>query len=152
MPRNIESIVDVLNRDDVRGRVLKDGAYFDWMAGLMIAIYFAAARYKLLHELIIDRLSFDQKMRVLEKLPYRKQYKAIEAMPVIRQLQQARNLLAHEHHISHRHDKLAGSSWLYLFDDYPSSYDAPVKLAKRRIDRLFASSEFLPRSPSKRKT
>ncbi|WP_293007902.1 hypothetical protein [Nitrosomonas sp.] len=101
----------------------------------------------LLHELIIDRLSFDQRMRVLEKLPYKKQYKAIEAMPVIRQLQQVRNLLAHEYNIHHRHKKLSTANWLYLFDDYPNSYEKPVKLAKRRLDRLFGSREFVKQVP-----
>jgi hypothetical protein len=143
MPTKLEALAKLLNSDEVRARVMKDGAFFDAFAGVMIAIYFTKARSRELHELIIDRLTFDQKMRVLERLPYKKQYKSIEAMPVIRQVQQVRNLLAHEYYIDQRHNKLVGASWLHLFDNYPQSYDRPVKLARMRLLRLSGSREFL---------
>jgi hypothetical protein len=143
MPTKLDALTKLLNTDEVRARVMKDGAYFDFQAGVMIAVYFTKERYMLLHELIIDKLSFDQKMRVLEKIPYQKQYKAIEAMPVIRKVQQIRNLLAHEYYVDQHHKKLNGANWLSLLDDYPKSYEKPVKLAKRRMDRLFGSREFL---------
>lgn len=143
MPAKLEALAKLLNSDEVRSRVMKDGAYFDFSAGVMIAMYFTKARMHELHNLVIDRLSFDQKMRVLEKLPYKKQYKSIEAMPVIRQVQQVRNLLAHEYYIHESHHKLQGAPWLPLFDNYPDSYEEPVKRARMRLHRLSGSKEFL---------
>lgn len=123
---------------------MKDGAFFDAFLGVAIGMYFTThERFHDFHELIVERMTFDQKIRILEKLPYKKAYKSIAALPVIRQVQQVRNLLAHEYYIDRRHRKLQGASWLELFADYPASYEKPVKLARQRLLRLSGTKEFL---------
>ena len=113
---------------------MKDGAFFDSFIGVAIGIYFTThERFLHFHELIVDRLNFEEKIRVLEKLPYNKPYKSIQALPVVRQVQQARNLIAHEYYIDHRHKKLQKAGWLKLFEDYPKSYTKPVMLARQRL-------------------
>lgn len=137
-------IAEVLNRDDVRSRVMKDGAYFDVFLGIAIGMYFTSDdRFSAFHELIIDRLSFDEKLRAIEKLPLKKSYKSIAALPVIRHIQKVRNLVAHEWHIHDRDRRIINANWLYLFSDYPVSYDTPIKLARSRLWRLSATKEFL---------
>ncbi len=79
----------------------------------------------------------------LEKLPYKKSYKSISALPVIRQVQRARNLIAHEYCIYHGDRKIERASWLELFADYPESYNKPVMLARQRLLRLTGTKEFL---------
>jgi len=140
----LEAIAEVLNRDEVRSRVMKDGAFFDTFIGVAIGMYFSThERFTEFHELIVERLTFEERIRVLEKLPYKKPYKSISALPVIRQVQQARNLIAHEYYIDHRHRKLQRASWLELFSDYPASYKKPVMLARQRLLRLSGTKEFM---------
>ncbi len=140
----LEVIAKVLNQDEVRSRVMKDGAFFDAFIGVAIGMYFTTSeRFTEFHELIIDRLTFEERIRVLEKLPYKKPYKSIAALPVIRQVQQARNLITHEYYIDHRHRKLQRANWLELFADYPASYTKPVMLARQRLLRLSGTQEFM---------
>jgi hypothetical protein len=82
---NRKELEKLLDRDDVRSRILKDGAFFDTFMGIMIGMYFTTKdRFWDFHELITDRLSFDEKARVLEKLNLKKSYKSAASMPVIR--------------------------------------------------------------------
>ena len=144
MTMDLKAIAEVLNRDDVRSRVLKDGAFFDAFMGVTIGMYFTTRdRFREFHELIIDRLSFDERLRVLERLPLKKSYKSAAALPVIRKVQQARNFIAHEYHVFHEHPKLAKAGWLDLFVDYPNSYVKSVQLAHQRLLRLTGTKEFL---------
>ena len=140
----LEALAEVLNRDDVRSRVMKDGAFFDTFIGVAIAMYFTnRERLNEFHQLIIERLTFEEKIRVLEKLKYKKVYKSVAALPVVREVQQVRNLLAHEYYIHHGHKKLVGAKWAHLFANYPDSYSKPVKLARLRLLRLSGTKEFM---------
>lgn len=141
---NLSAIAEVLNRDDVRSTVMKDAAFFEAFLGVAIGLYFTSSeRVWEFHELIVDRLTFEEKIRTLEKLPFKKTYKSVAALPVIRQVQQARNLIAHEYHVFHGTPKLKRAQWLALFIDYPASYKKPVALARKRILRLTGTKEFL---------
>lgn len=141
---NLTAIAEVLNRDVVRSIVMKDAAFFDAFLGVAIGMYFTSSeRVWEFHELIVDRLTFEEKIRTLEKLPFKKPYKSVAALPVIRQVQQARNLIAHEYFISDETPKLKRAQWLTLFTDYPTSYKKPVALARQRILRLTGTKEFL---------
>ncbi len=123
---------------------MKDGAFFDKFLGFAISIYFSDHdRFVELHELVVARLTFDEKIRVLEKLKYKKVYKSVAALPVIREVQQVRNLLAHEYYIGDDHRKFVGAKWAHLFANYPDSYAKPVKLARMRLDRLSGTKEFM---------
>src|SRR5689334_15523425 len=110
----------VLNNDEVRSRVMKDAAFFDAFLGIALGLYFTSQdRVAQFYELVVDRLSFDEKLRVIEKLPLKRQYKSVAALPVVRHVQQARNLIAHEWYVTHDHRRLANAGWLYLFADWP---------------------------------
>ena len=55
---NRKELEKLLDRDDVRSRILKDGAFFDTFMGIMIGMYFTTKdRFWDFHELITDRLS-----------------------------------------------------------------------------------------------
>jgi len=139
-----KTIAEVLNRDEVRSRVLKDGAFFDAFIGVTIGMYFTPSdRFREFHDLVIERLSFDERLRVLEKLPLKKFYKSVSALPVIRKVQQARNFIAHEYHVFDGHPKLSKAGWADLFADYPTSYVKPVQLARQRLLRFTGIKEFL---------
>lgn len=144
MSMDLVAISKVLNLDEVRSRVLKDGAFFDAFIGVTIGMYFTpSSRFREFHDLVIERLSFDERLRVLEKLPLKKSYKSAAALPVIRKVQQARNFIAHEYHVFDKHPKLAKAGWLDLFSDYPTSYVKSVQLARKRLLQLTGTKEFL---------
>src|SRR3954469_18257112 len=113
-------VLKVLNRDDVRGRIVRDAAVLDDEMGLAIAFYFTTnERIDTFMDLVVGRLGFNDKLSILERLPYRKKYLALRSLTHIRQLQQARNRLAHDQYLHDRDEKLASASWLKLFEDYP---------------------------------
>ena len=79
---NPSTIAEVLNRDDVCSTVMRDGAFFEAFLGFAIGLYFTSSeRVGEFHGLIVSRLTFDEKIRVLEKLPFKKKYKSIAALP-----------------------------------------------------------------------
>src|SRR5207244_5928327 len=57
-------------------------------------------------DLVVGRLGFNDKLSILERLPYRKKYLALKSLTHIRQLQQARNRLAHDHYLHEADNKL----------------------------------------------
>lgn len=141
---NLRTLAEVLDRDEVRSRVLRDGAFFDLFMGIAIGMYFTTEdRFWQLHHLVIEHLSFDERLRVIERLPLKKSYKSVAALPVLRKVQQARNFIAHEHHVFYGNPRLTKAGWLDLFTDYPHSYVKPVTLARRRLMRLSNTKEFL---------
>ncbi len=65
---NLEAITEVLNRDDVRSRVMKDAAFFDAFIGFAIGIYFSTPeRAPDFYNLILERLSLEERIRVLRE-------------------------------------------------------------------------------------
>lgn len=141
---NRSAIAEVLNRDDVRSLVMKDGAFFEAFLGVAIGLYFTSSeRMCEFHELVVSRLTFEERIRTIEKLPFKKSYKSVAALPVIRQVQQARNIIAHEYFVWQGTRRIQNAQWSSLFADYPDSYRKPVALARQRILRLTGTKEFL---------
>ena len=137
-------LADLLNRDDVRGRIIKDAAVIESEMGIVIAFYFTTnKRFGPFYELVIDRLGFNDKIAILEKIPYSKRYLSLKSLSNIRQLQQVRNYVAHKHYIHHSDKKIGSASWKPLFANYPKSYDSAVQAARRGITRLIRTNEFL---------
>ena len=96
-------VLETLNRDDVRGRILKDAAIIDGEMSVAIAFYFTTnQRLDPFLELVVDRLGFNDKIAILERIPYRKKYLALKSLAHIRQLQQARNRIAHDRYLHDR--------------------------------------------------
>lgn len=138
------SIAEILNRDDVRGRIIKDAAVIESEMGIVIAFYFTTnKRFGPFYDLIIDRLGFNDKIAILEKIPYSKRYISLKSLTHVRHLQQARNYVAHNYYIQHTDKKVASAPWKPLFSNYPKSYDSAVQAARRGIGRLTRTNEFL---------
>lgn len=149
----IQTVVELLDRDDVRGRILRDTALIEDEMGIAIEFYFTTnERYKPFEELILPRLGFNDRISVLERIPYRKKYLSLKSLVTIRQLQQVRNLVAHMSWIHENDRKLQNGSWLHLFSDYPKSYESAVKKASIGLGRLIGSNEFIDHyAPNRRK-
>ncbi|MBN8947901.1 MAG: hypothetical protein J0I74_12390 [Rhodanobacter sp.] len=138
------AIAELLNRDDVRGRIIKDAAIIESEMGVVIAFYFTTnKRFGPFYDLIIDRLGFNDKIAILEKIPYSKRYVSLKSFAHVRQLQQVRNYVAHNYYIQHTDKKVASASWKPLFSNYPKSYDSAIQAARRGIGRLTRTNEFL---------
>jgi len=138
------ALAKLLNRDDVRGRIIRDAAVIDLEMGVAICIYFTTnQRFDSFHELMVDKLGFNQKLEILEKIPYQKRYLSLKSLSHIRHLQQIRNYLAHRHCVHQDDRKFVSAAWKQLFSDYPKSYDAAVHAARRSIGRLINTNEFM---------
>ncbi len=139
-----DDLMQLLNKDDVRGRIIKDAASLEDTLGLALTFYFTTnQRYELFEELVLSRLGLNDKISILEKLPYKKQYKSLAALKLVRQLQRIRNILAHRAHVSDYRKKINSEDWAYLFEDWPGNYERAVRNAQRHFGRLINSNEFL---------
>lgn len=138
------NLLKLLNENDVRGTVIRDAAALEDALGLALTFYFTTnQRYQSFEELVLPRLGLNDKLTILEKLPYRKQYKSLEAFKLIRHLQRVRNILAHRSHISDYPKEIKSEEWAYLFVDWPVTYSRVVGNAHRYLSRLINSNEFL---------
>ena len=138
------ALAKLLNRDDVRGRIIRDTSVIDVEMGVAICFYFTThKRWRSFHELIVDRLGFNDKIAILEKIPYRKRYLSLKSLGNIRLLQQVRNYVAHEHYVHQSDKKFISAAWKPLFADYPKSYDSAVHAARRGIGRITSTNECL---------
>ena len=148
-----KKLLDLLNEDDVRGAVIRDAADLEDTLGLALTFYFTTnQRYQSFEELVLPRLGLNDKLTILEKLPYRKQYKSLGAFNLIRHLQRVRNILAHRSHISDYPKEINTDEWAYLFVDWPVTYGRVVGNAHRYLSRLINSNEFVDHfAPNRRK-
>ena len=139
-----DELLLLLNKDEVRGRVIKDAASLEDALGMALMFYFTTnQRHESFEELVLPRLGLNDKLSILEKLPYRRRYKSLGAFKLIRQLQRIRNILAHRSYVSDHRKVLNIEDWAYLFEDWPRTYDTTVKNARRYLGRLINSNEFL---------
>jgi len=144
MTMSRKELMKLLNQDEVRGRVVRDAAALEDTLSLALTFYFTTnRRYEAFEELLLPRLSLNDKVGILERLPYRKQYKSLAAFKLIRQLQRVRNILAHRSYVSDYPKELKADDWAYLFENRPSTYDQVVGTAHRYLGRLINSNEFL---------
>lgn len=135
---------DILNRPEVRGRILKDIAFIEWDMDLLIVFYFTTLhRDSAFVDLVMPRLSFNDKISIIERLPFKKRYKSLESVQLIRQLQNMRNLAAHGRHFMEHDKKLKNANWRHLLEDYPSNYSKAVNKVRRSISRLIDTKEVL---------
>jgi hypothetical protein len=141
---NTGQLANLLNRDEVRGRVLRDFAHIDVEMDTVITFYFTTnRRYEPFTDLILSRLGPNDKITILERLKYRKKYRSLRALPLIRKIQQARNYIAHQTYVHHADGKLKNANWADLFSDYPRSYERAVLSAREGLGRLCRTNELL---------
>jgi hypothetical protein len=136
-----DELFEILNQDEVRGRVVRDAAALEDSLSLALTFYFTTnQRYESFEEPLLPRLSLNDKVGILERLPYRRQYKSLGAFKLIRQLQRVRNILAHRSYVSDYPKELKADDWCYLFENWPSTYDRVVGTAHRYLSRLLNPS------------
>lgn len=142
--KKLKELSELLNRDDVRSKIIKDAAFFDQFMTIMIGMYFCSSERTIeFYMLIGDRLSFNDKVTILNKIQYEKKYKSLECLNTLKKVQRLRNLLAHNHYILH-FDKIFRDKELIEFvSGYPESYDKAVTLARYQLRRLASTKEFL---------
>ena len=139
-----KKIADLLNQDDVRSGVLRDAAFFDYFVMLVIGMYFCPRDRA--SEFIVnvgDRLSFNDKISILKKLELDKPYKSLGCITTLKKVQRLRNILAHEHYISHGHKAFNDNSITKWLADYPITYNQDIQKAKMQLRRLANTKEFL---------
>ena len=137
-------IAETLNRDDVKSKIIKDAAFLDAFMGVAVGLYFVSNDRRFsFYELVVEKLSFNQKLEILEKIPYRKKYKSYECFKTIRLIQQLRNAIAHEYFFHEGQKKLTNKPWHYLLLDWPKTYASEVNKTRRQLERLTGTNEFL---------
>lgn len=135
-------LAQLLNDSKVRGEIIKSLTFVEWQMDSLIECYFTRdARREAFSELIIDRLNFNSKISVIEKLPFKKRYKSMEAFRTIRHLQQLRNVVAHARHFSGWEEKIQNPKWAYLMEDYPKSFKNAVVTSRLAIGKLTNTKE-----------
>lgn len=149
-----EELFELLNKDEIRGKIIRDAANLEDTMGLALTFYFTTnKRYLEFEELILNRLGFEAKVSILEKLPYKKRYKSLEYLPIIRHIQRVRNIVAHDWHVSDYPRKLKSESWAYLFEQWPISYETAVKKADTALGRIINTNEFVGHfAPNRKKS
>ena len=138
-----EELTKLLNTEEVRGRIIKDAAFLDFSMEMAIGFYFSTyARFSTFEQLVVTRLGFEDKLQILEQIPYEKQYKCLISLKTLRHIQRVRNIVAHTHHVSGREGKLNNPEWAYLFENWPDTYQKVYMSTKLGLDRLSRTKEF----------
>ena len=143
---NGRQFAELLNQEEVAGRIIKDVAVLDWLLGDVIAVYFTPdlSRYAAFSELVLSGMSFHQKIEVLKGLKLEKQYRCLEALHALQRFKKLRNLVAHRYHIGDHHVEklLSDPAIVRMFDGWPVNYRSEVSRTKFRLRRLAITREF----------
>ena len=139
-----KNLADLLGEDEVRGRIIKDAAFMDFLLMIIVGMYFTPQERSIqFYELIGDRLSFNDKIEVFRRINFKRRYKSLECIKTIQKLRRLRNAVAHQHFVT-PHDKLFLDNELKkMLEDWPQSYEREVKLAIQRLYRIGNTKEFL---------
>lgn len=141
---NLEKLADYLNLPEVRGELMKDLAFIEWDMDMLLMFYFSTnQRHDPFYELVIPRLGFNDKLSIIESIPFKKRYKSLESLKLIRQLQQARNLAAHGRHLTANDKKIKNANWGKLFENYPNNYKKSVQKIRASISKLINTKEVI---------
>ncbi|WP_148042186.1 hypothetical protein [Zhongshania marina] len=139
-----EELAKLLNQPEVRGQLMKDLAFIEMEMDMLLMFYFTTnRRYEPFLDLVVSRLGFNDKVSIIENLPFKKNYKSANKLKIIRQLQQVRNLAAHSTYLTERDKKIQNSNWRHLFKDYPKNYNKAVQDVRASIGRLINTKEVL---------
>lgn len=144
--RDRKRLAELLNTDDLRSKVIGNVALLDSHLGIGLTMYFGNAdedRWMVMHELIVDRLPFSQKISIFSKIPFKRRYKSLECIPNMRRLSRLRNHVAHTHYTTDVDRLFENSDSLSLLVDYPKVYDATFMKTKLQLWRVFGTKEFL---------
>jgi len=147
-----DELFTLLMKDEVRGKIIRDAASLEDTMGLAIIFYFTTSkRFEVFEELLLNRLGFEAKISILERIPYKRKYKSLEHLNILRHLQRVRNIVAHNWHISDYPKKMKTESWSYLFENWPTTYQEEVRKVNKALGRIIDTKEFSNHFSPKRK-
>lgn len=133
----------LISSDEVAGRIIRDTAELEWYVELVLTRYFAAQdRFNEFIDVIIDRMSFFQKIEILRRMKLPAKMKSQpNAVSSLEKLRKIRNILAHSAFISNEEiDKLYRDNELMkILSNYPQSYKRELAATKNRLNRLLHS-------------
>lgn len=139
-----KKMAELLNTDEVRSKIIADASYFDFFLGFALSMYFSPPiRSILLYESVINGLSFGKKLQILSNIPFKQQYKSLDCISTLKQLQKLRNHLAHSYFTIHIDKIFKDTDSLRLLVNYPTHYDSVIKIATHQFRRLTSVREFL---------
>ena len=137
-------IASLLNSDEVRSKIIADTSYFDTYLGVCLSMYFSPSpKSQFLHEVIIDGLSFGKKIQILSSIKFKRKYKSLECIAVLKRLQKLRNHVAHSYFTIHFDKIFKDIQLIKLLNDYPFQYGRTIKTAKNQLWRLTSVKEFM---------
>ena len=80
-------LAKLLNRDDVCGRLIRDFVSLEAKIDVALIFYFTTtAHHQPFQDLVVESVGVNDKIRILEKLPYKKQYRCLRALPLVRKI------------------------------------------------------------------
>ena len=138
-----EKLKSLLVSDEVAGRIIRDTAELEANLDLMLTGYFSShERFFEFEDIILSRLSFQQKIDILRKMSFRTKMKSQpNAVNSLEKFRKIRNILAHNAYISD--EKLnslqSDNEIMRILSNYPKSYLLEFRANKNRINRLIHS-------------
>ena len=133
----------LISSDEVAGKIIRDAAELEWYVELVLTRYFTAQdRFNEFMDVIIDRMSFFQKIDILRRMKLPTKMKSQpNAVASLEKLRKIRNILAHSAFISDEEiDKLySDNEVMKILGNYPKSYRSELLATKNRLNRLLHS-------------
>ena len=139
------AIEKLLRSDEVAGRIIRDAAMLESFLGTLLEIYFAKKDKSLeFGELVMERMSFAERIDILRRLKLKKRYKSLECVKTLDRIRKLRNVVAHTFYVddSELERLLIDKEIERLLVDYPAAYRREVGLTKKRIISLAAAKDF----------
>jgi hypothetical protein len=132
-----------VENDVVRGRIIRDTAFFDFQISILLSMYFGIdERSMQFYSLIGQKLSLSRKVEILGEICEDAKLKSAEVTAFIKILIKIRNYLAHQHFYDDRHKIFRDNSVVKVLDDWPSNYNIQYALAKSRLQRIGKTKMF----------
>lgn len=131
------NIKTLLEDSEIHREVLEDAQRFSDLLLLMISIYYTPRERG--YEFITafeSRLSFNDRVELFRKLPFKPKPKFFECIKTIKAVQRIRNYIAHPNMIVRKKNLDEVEEIAFLFSDFPKSYRAAVRKASRQIYKI----------------
>ena len=145
---NPNELKDFLSKDDVISKIIKEFSMLDDLLNIIIARYFVKNnREYAFVTLIMERLTFSNKLNILRKAKYQKKYKSLEVINFLERLSILRNYVAHNYSWSIHNNAfqklLKRPDVLKLLEGFPLVFNKEVHRSIDRLGRLQQTKDFL---------
>jgi len=137
---------NLLSDAAVIGDILQTAIHLEFDLDMALIDFFATrARREAFEELILDELTFHQKIEIFRQLPVNKGLKSYRlALATLSRIKRLRNYVAHGFGLRERDlERLVrDKELLAMFEDYPRSLNKEYKLARMRLYALGKSKGY----------